>query len=84
MAFCRILFLRSFLFTANTYKTMYKTVLFHFDRLPRVLERGLTLEEAQRICSHADASSCTCTDSRRLQEWGREPAAKWFIGYREE
>jgi len=64
--------------------TTYKTILFKFEGGNRILDRGLTLEEAQRICKHDDSSSRTCMDKRKLAAWGSNPSSPWFIGYTEE
>lgn len=64
--------------------TTYKTILFKFEGGKRTLDRGLTLEEAQRICKHDDSSSRTCMDKRKLAAWGSNPNSPWFIGYTEE
>jgi hypothetical protein len=64
--------------------TTYKTILFKFEGGKRTLDRGLTLEEAQRICKHDDSSSRTCMDKRKLAAWGSDPYDPWFIGYTEE
>lgn len=64
--------------------TTYKTVLYRFDGLNRVIERGLTLEEARAFCKHDDSSSKTCRDKKMLARWGSDPNNPWFIGYTEE
>jgi hypothetical protein len=58
----------------------YKTILFRLNDSKRVLECGLSLEEAQEICSHSNSSSRTC-DSRTKQQRGSDP---WFVGYEKE
>jgi hypothetical protein len=62
----------------------YKTVLFRFNEGNKTLDRGLTLEEAQRICKHSDSSSKTCTNQSKLRNWGYDRDNPWFIGYNEE
>lgn len=64
--------------------TTYKTILFKFEGGNRTLDRGLTLEEAQRICKHDDSSSRTCMDKKKLANWGSDSSNPWFIGYTEE
>lgn len=61
---------------------MYAIVRFFFrDRSPRVIKKGLTLEEAQRHCRNPESSSSTCTNSAAKQrtKWH----GPWFDGYRE-
>jgi hypothetical protein len=62
----------------------YQTVIFFQSDYPaRVLETGLSLEEAQAICSDPEASSKTCTFSEKYQKTIKE-RGHWFIGYRRE
>lgn len=56
----------------------YSVVLFRFKGESEVMERNLTLEEAQEICDDPETSSRTCSDPNR---YGSAP---WFFGYREE
>ena len=62
----------------------YKTVLFKFNGDNKVLDTGLSLEEAQAFCKHDDSSSRTCMDKRKLASWGNNPNNPWFVGYTEE
>lgn len=57
----------------------YKIVRMYLKGGKRVLERGLTLEEAQAHCRNPETSSKTCTGyaGRRRTEL-RGP---WFDGY---
>lgn len=62
----------------------YKIVRMYFNQdIPkRTLNRGLTLEQAQKHCSDPETSSSTCTKShnkRRTKQLGA-----WFDGYTEE
>ena len=60
----------------------YKIVRMYFQGGKRVIERGLTLEQAQVHCSDPETSSTTCTTSvgrRRTTQRG-----PWFDGYSEE
>jgi hypothetical protein len=62
----------------------YKIVRFYFDAgiRKRVIERGLSLEQAQAHCSDPETSSKTCTS-----KVGRERTRRvgdWFDGYTEE
>lgn len=61
--------------------TTYKTILFRFNGGNKVLDRGLTLEEAQEICKDPDTSSRTCEKAANFKKWGDGP---WFVGYDEE
>jgi hypothetical protein len=58
----------------------YKIVRSYRDSYKkRVIERGLTLEEAQEHCSNPETSSSTCTSAvgkRRTKTHGA-----WFDGY---
>ena len=61
----------------------YRIVRFHKDNYkPRVLFRGLTLEEAQRWCRDPETSSSTCKEKRGREHTERFGA--WFDGYEEE
>lgn len=62
----------------------YKTVLFKSNGDNKVLDTGLSLEEAQAFCKHDDSSSRTCMDKRKLASWGNNPNNPWFVGYTEE
>ena len=48
----------------------------------RVIERGLTLEEAQAHCSNPETSSSTCTT--RQKRAYTEKVGQWFDGYTKE
>lgn len=59
----------------------YKIIRFYFKRpgLPRTIERGLTLEQAQAHCNGPETSSTSCTSpeaKRRTKLHG-----PWFDGY---
>jgi len=59
----------------------YKVVRFYFNAgiRRRIIERGLTLEQAQAHCSDPETSSSTCTNpvgKARTRKMG-----KWFDGY---
>ena len=62
----------------------YKIVRMFFDdnRRSRVIDRGLTLEEAQAHCSDPETSSSTCTTAKRVNYTRRNGA--WFDGYESE
>ena len=62
---------------------MYKIVRHYFnDRYAnRVVESGLTLEEAQKHCGDPETSSSTCIEARNVRRT-RERGA-WFDGYQE-
>lgn len=56
---------------------MYKIVRFYFDDRPkRTIERGLTLEEAQKHCTDPETSSSTAS-VRKCKRIG----GQWFDGY---
>lgn len=45
-------------------------------------KRGLTLEEAQRICSDPETSSATATSAKAKRHTTK--VGPWFWGYRED
>jgi len=60
----------------------YKIVRFYFNGRKRVIERGLTLEQAQAHCNDPDTSYKTCsskTAKARTRKYG-----PWFDGYDKE
>jgi len=60
----------------------YRIIRFYFRNEWRVVERGLSLEEAQAHCHDPETSSSTCTkpvNVRRTRTRG-----PWFDGYEEE
>ncbi len=62
----------------------YRIVRFYRkgSRRRRVIDRGLTLEEARAHCSNPETSSSTCTSAagrKRTKELG-----DWFDGYEED
>jgi hypothetical protein len=64
-------------------ETSYKVVRFYQRRIPsRVIETGLTLEEAQEHCNDPETSSRTCTDPELVAH--TETHGDWFDGYTEE
>ena len=66
----------------NTKKPMtYNIVRFYYKGGQRVIERGLTLEEAQAHCKDPETSSTTCTTSRAKAITRRN--GPWFDGYTE-
>ena len=55
---------------------MYKIIRFYYGKSPRIIKRGLTLEQAQTHCQDKETSSSTCTlyeGIKRTQTLG-----KWF------
>ena len=62
----------------------YKIVRMFFDdnRRSRVIERGLTLDEAQTHRKDPETSSKTCTSSAKKRYTKR--VGKWFDGYESE
>lgn len=60
----------------------YRIVRMYFRGNRRVIESGLTLEQAQAHCQDPETSSSTCTSAK-----GRERTramGPWFDGYEEE
>ena len=63
--------------------TTYKIVRRYFRGHERkVIETGLTLEEAQAHCQDPETSSKTCTTLANIQH--TEDYGPWFDGYDEE
>ena len=62
---------------------MYRIVRHYFDsnRRNRVIEAGLTLEEAQAHCKDPETSSSTCESAARLRY--TKLVGEWFDGYEE-
>ena len=63
---------------------MYNIIRFYQDssRTRRVIDRGLTLEEAQAHCNDSETSSDTCTSSAKRAQTKR--VGEWFDGYGKE
>ncbi len=61
----------------------YRIVRFYRDRdhASRIIDRGLTLAEAQKHCQDPETSSSTCTTSAGRARTRRLGA--WFDGYEE-
>jgi hypothetical protein len=62
--------------------TTYKIVRSYFNRKPRVIERGLTLEQAQAHCRDPETSSQTAKKPENVRRTKR--LGRWFDGYDEE
>lgn len=61
---------------------MYKVVCYYRDsRRKRTVETGLTLEQAQKICSDPETSSSTATSAAAKRRTRRN--GEWFYGYTE-
>jgi hypothetical protein len=62
---------------------MYQIVRHYRDRYPnkRVIQRGLTLSEAQEHCSNPESSSSTATG--KVARARTRKLGAWFDGYRE-
>jgi len=58
---------------------MYKIIRFYFNGRPRTIERGLTLEQAQKHCSSDESSSRTATKTEAISRTERH--GPWFEGY---
>lgn len=62
----------------------YRIVRFYLDHPTirrRIIQRGLTLEEAQRHCKDPETSSSTCESAAGRRRTRRVGA--WFDGYEE-
>jgi hypothetical protein len=68
--------------TTETDVETYKIVRMYFKGGKRVLDTGLTLEEAQEHCRDPETSSRTCTRSANVQRTQRK--GPWFDGYEQE
>ena len=62
--------------------TTYKIVRGYMHGGRRVIETGLTLEQAQEHCSDPETSSRTCTGSKAKAR--TKAKGPWFDGYEEE
>ena len=60
----------------------YLIMRFHRDEANKVIERGLSLQEAQEHCQDPETSSRTCT-SPAAKEY-TEKHGPWFDGYEKE
>ena len=60
---------------------MYKVIRFAMNANRRTIATGLTLEEAQAMCSDPETSSRTCTSAKRERLTQR--VGPWFYGYEE-
>ena len=62
---------------------LYRIVRFYRDAYPRrrIVDRRLTLEEAQEHCNDPETSSSTCTSYRARKR--TEQMGAWFDGYEE-
>ena len=62
---------------------MYRIVRHYFNtnRANRVIDTGLTLEEAQDHCHDTETSSSTCATAARRRY--TERVGEWFDGYEE-
>jgi hypothetical protein len=62
--------------------TRYKIIRHYFNHNKRIVQRGLTLEEAQAHCKDPESSSRTATSAQaRRRTRNKGP---WFDGYTEE
>ena len=60
---------------------------FEDGRLPRIVQKGLSLEEAQTYCADDQSSSMTADkprgcagDQKQIERW-HEKQKHWFYGY---
>jgi hypothetical protein len=60
----------------------YKIVRNYLNGRPRVIERGLTLEQAQAHCQDPETSSSTCQLARNVRR--TQTQGPWFDGYDQE
>ena len=58
---------------------MYNIIEFRQDGDNKIVERGLTLEEAQEHCQDPETSSKTCEAPQRKQK--ARTLGEWFHGY---
>ena len=66
---------------------MYNIIRFRRFKNPRIIHRGLTLEQAQAHCQDAQSSSATCVSpkGKRTRTLEKKHAMDpWFDGYRKE
>ena len=61
---------------------MYSIVRSYFKGSSRVIDTGLTLEEAQAHCADPESSSRTCTTAAGRRRTAR--MGPWFDGYEAE
>ena len=62
---------------------MYKIIRMYFEDVkPKVIKRGLSLEEAQAHCSDKETSSSTCTLPKNKKH--TEKYGMWFDGYEQD
>jgi hypothetical protein len=59
--------------------TTYKIIRIRMHHSNRVMQRGLTLEQAQAHCKNSETSSSTCTSSKACRY--TETYGPWFDGY---
>lgn len=62
----------------------YRVVRFSQRGRPRVIERGLTLAQAQTICNDPSTSSRTKNPSVLVQQRLDANRGHWFYGYERE
>ena len=62
--------------------TTYKIVRMYFDGDNRVIDTGLTLEQAQAHCRDPETSSRNCKEPANVAH--TEEHGPWFDGYEEE
>lgn len=60
----------------------YKIIRFYFNGGNEIVERGLTLEEAQAHCKDPETSSRTATNKKAVER--TRLRGPWFEGYDEE
>lgn len=62
----------------------YQIIRYSFDGGNRVIQTGLTLEEAQEHCADPETSSRTCSGKTADDEIINGGNTVWFDGYTEE
>ena len=64
--------------------TTYQIIRFYFAGERRVIQTGLTREEAQEHCNDPETSSRTCSTETSEAELAETGHGTWFDGFEEE
>lgn len=69
--------------TNETKQQTYRIVRFYqADRKPKIIDRGLTLEQAKAHCNDINTNSATCWTTSALEHTKKYGA--WFDGFEKE
>ncbi len=60
----------------------YRIVRMYFEGGKRVIQTGLSLEDAQEHCNDPETSSSTCTSAEAVRR--TKQRGPWFDGYEQE